>query len=257
MNIDLNCDMGEGFGRHVPGLDERIMPLVSSANVACGFHASDPGTMHRTVRLAKRHGVAVGAHPSFPDLVGFGRRHLAASPEEIRDDVLYQVGALWAFCRAEGVRLRHVKPHGALYTAAARDLPTALAVAEAAKAVDPGLRLVCLAGSAMVEAARRAGLRWVGEAFADRAYARDGTLVPRDVPGSVLGDPEAVAERVARMVRDKRVASIDGVDVAIDAGTICVHGDTPGALELLGAVRARLDRERIAVRSSADDEGGA
>ena len=254
MNIDLNCDMGEGYGIYELGLDEEAMPLVSSANIACGFHASDPGTMHRTVRLARRYGVAVGAHPSFPDRVGFGRRHLAASPGEIRDDVVYQVGSLWGFCRAEGVQLRHVKPHGALYNAAATDLATALAVAEAVKAVDSELWLVCLAGSALVEAARRTGLRHVQEAFADRAYAGDGTLVPRSVPGSVIDDAVRVEERVARMVRDRKVISIDGAEVPIDAGTICVHGDTPGAVGLIRAIRARLERERIAIRPFSQQE---
>ena len=248
MTIDLNCDMGEGFGAYSMGSDEEMMPLVSSANVACGFHASDPGTMHRTVGLAKRHGVAVGAHPSFPDLVGFGRRQLAASPREIRDDVLYQVGALSAFCRAEGVPLCHVKAHGALYNAAASDLPTALAVAEAVRAVDPALWLVCLSGSALVEAARRSGLRHVQEVFADRAYARDGTLVPRSVAGAVLHDPAAVAERVLRMVTDGKVRSIDGADVALAPGTICVHGDTPGAVHLARAIRERFAKERIEVQ---------
>jgi len=248
VRIDLNCDMGEGFGAYAMGDDEQMLALVSSANVACGFHASDPGTMHRTVRLAKEHGVAVGAHPSFPDLVGFGRRQLAASPEEVRDDVTYQVGALWAFCRAEGVPLRHVKAHGALYNAAARDLSTALAVAEAVRAVDPALWLVCLSGSALVEAARRTGLRHVAEVFADRAYARDGALVPRSVAGSVIHDPAGVAQRVLRMVTDGKVRSIDGADVAISAGTVCVHGDTPGAVGLARAIRERLLQERIEVQ---------
>jgi len=247
VSIDLNCDMGEGYGSYTMGSDEEVMPLVSSANVACGFHASDPATMHRTVRLAKQHGVAVGAHPSFPDLVGFGRRQLAASPQEIRDDVLYQVGALWAFCRAEGVRLRHVKAHGALYNAAAKDLPTALAIAEAVRDVDPTLWLVCLSRSALVEAARRTGLPHVEEAFADRAYARDGALVPRSVPGAVIHDAARVEERVLRMVREGKVQSIDGVDVPIAAGTICVHGDTPGAVGLARAIRERLQREGVEV----------
>jgi 5-oxoprolinase (ATP-hydrolysing) subunit A len=248
MSIDLNCDMGEGYGVYRLGLDEEAMPLVTSANVACGFHASDPGTMHRTVRLARRHGVSVGAHPSYPDRIGFGRRPLGATPAEIHDDVLYQVGALSGFCRAEGLRLQHVKPHGALYNAAAKDLAVALAVAEAAKALDPALWLVCLAGSALVEAARRTGLRHVQEAFADRAYASDGSLVPRSVEGSVLHDAARVEEQVARMVRERKVVSIDGVEVPIDAGTICVHGDTPGAVGLIRAIRARLARERIDIR---------
>lgn len=255
MSIDLNCDMGEGFGSYALGLDEEVMPLVSSANVACGFHASDPGTMHRTVKLARQHGVAVGAHPSFPDLVGFGRRHVAASPQEIRDDVTYQVGALWAFCRAEGLRLRHVKAHGALYNAAARDLPTALAIAGAVRDVDPSLWLVCLSRSALVEAAKQTGLRHVEEVFADRAYARDGTLVPRSVPGSVIHDAVRVEERMLQVVREGTVRSIDGVDVPIDAGTICVHGDTPGAVGLVRAIRERLRKEGVEVAAFSKEEG--
>lgn len=244
MRIDLNCDMGEGLGGSLE-VDEELMPLISSANVACGFHASDPGNMHRTVRLARAHGVAVGAHPSYPDRSGFGRRDLAASPEEVRDDVLYQVGALEAFCRAEGLRLSHVKAHGALYNAAARDLPTALAVAEAVRDVDPSLWLVCLSGSAHVEAARRTGLRHVEEVFADRAYSREGRLVPRSTPGAVIEDAARVADRVLRMVKEEKVRCIDGTDIALRGGTVCVHGDTRGSVELVRAIRARLVAEGV------------
>jgi UPF0271 protein len=246
--------MGEGYGGQGGELDEEMMPLISSANVACGFHASDPGTMHRTVRLAKRHGVAVGAHPSYPDRAGFGRRDLAASPQEIRDDVLYQVGALSAFCRAEGISLSHVKAHGALYNAAARDLPTALAVAEAVRDVDPSLWLVCLFGSTQVEAARRTGLRYVQEVFADRAYARDGSLAARTTPGAVIHDVALVEDRVLRMVRHGTVQCIDGTEIAIDGGTICVHGDTPGAVSLARAIRARLAKEGVALEPFSKEE---
>lgn len=248
MEIDLNCDMGESFGVYTLGLDEQAMPLVSSANVACGFHASDPHTMRRTVRLAKRHGVSIGAHPSYPDRVGFGRRAIAAAPDEVRDDVTYQLGALWAFCRAEGVPLRHVKPHGALYNAAARDARLADAIAAAVKSVDPSLVLVCLSRSEHVRAAERAGLRHVEEAFADRAYAADGSLAPRGTPGAVLHDPARIAERVARMVRDGTVEAVDGTAVPLAARTVCVHGDTPGAVAIIEAIRARLDQEGIQVR---------
>lgn len=250
-SIDLNCDMGEGFGAWDPAADEQLMPLVSSANVACGFHASDPRIMRRTVRLARQHGVAVGAHPGFRDLVGFGRRTISASPEEIRDDVVYQVGALLAFCRAEGVPLTHVKPHGALYNAAAKDPALSRAIAEAVRSVDPGLWLMGLAGSALPAAGRAAGLRTVEEAFADRGYAPDGSLLPRDRPGALVTDPAAVAERVARLAREGVIAAADGTDLRIAAGTVCVHGDTPGAAALAAAVRARLAREGIAVRSFA------
>lgn len=249
MRIDLNCDMGEGFGRYDIGQDAEAMPLISSANVACGFHASDPGTMHRTVRLAKEHGVAVGAHPSFPDRVGFGRREMSASPAEIRDDVMYQVGALLAFCKAEGVPLRHVKPHGALYNLAAREIEVATAIAAAVRSVDPSLFLVCLCGSILVDAAKEAGLPYAEEAFADRGYRKDGKLVPRRERGAVLTEPAEVAERVVRMVRDGEVTTVDGAVISIDPKTVCVHGDTPGAVELLRAIRRRLEREKIGVRS--------
>ena len=249
MRIDLNCDMGEGFGRYDIGQDAQLMPLISSANVACGFHASDPSTMHRTVKLAKEYNVAVGAHPSFPDLVGFGRREMAASPPEIRDDVMYQVGALLAFCKAEGVPLRHVKPHGALYNLAARDIEVATAIAAAVRSVDPSLYLVGLCGSAMVEAARETGLNFAAEAFADRGYRKDGRLVSRKEHGAVLDDPEIVAERVVRMVRDGEVTTVDGTGISIDPKTVCVHGDTPGAVALLRAIRRRLEKEKIEVKS--------
>jgi UPF0271 protein len=247
-SIDLNCDMGESFGAWRMGDDERIVPLVSSINVACGFHASDPGTMRRTVRLAKKHGVAVGAHPSFPDRVGFGRRLLAATPDEVRDDVTYQVGALWAFCKAEGVPLRHVKAHGALYNAAAADPALATAICEAVRAVDPSLYVVCLAGSRWAQVARELGVRWVGEAFADRGYTPSGALVSRREPGAVIHDPAKVAERVARLARERRITAADGSELTLDAGTVCIHGDTPGAADLAAAVRSRLERDGIEIR---------
>lgn len=249
MHIDLNCDMGEGFGRYVLGNDEAVIPLVSSVNVACGFHASDPATMHRTVKLAKEWNVAVGAHPSFPDRVGFGRREMSASPAEIRDDVIYQLGALLAFCKAEGVPLRHVKPHGALYNLAARDIEVATAIAAAVRSVDPSLYLVGLCGSAMVAAAGEAGLNFAAEAFADRGYGKDGRLVSRKEHGAVLVDAGIVAERVVRMVRDGEVTTVDGTDISVDPKTVCVHGDTPGAAALLRAIRERLEKEKIGVKS--------
>lgn len=248
MEIDLNCDMGESFGAYTLGFDEEAMRFITSANVACGFHASDPTTMRKTVRLAKQVGVAVGAHPSFPDLVGFGRRNLAASPEEIRDDVTYQVGALWAFCRSEGVALHHVKAHGALYNLAATDSRAADAIAQAVKAVDPKLILVCLSRSAMVEAAVRAGLPYVEEAFADRAYTREGALVPRSQPGAVIDEPRLMAERVIGMVQKKTVQTIDGAEISFNARTICVHGDTRGAVEAIRTIRAALEQKQIVIR---------
>lgn len=242
MKVDLNCDVGEGVGD-----DAGVMPSVTSANVACGFHAGGPEAMRRTVRLARAHGVAIGAHPSFPDRAGFGRRLLAASPDEVRDDVTYQVGALWAFCRSEGVRLSHVKPHGALYNAAAVDPALARAVCEAARDVDPALTVVCLAGSRMVDVARSLGVPCAEEAFADRGYTARGALAPRDAPGGVLTDPAQVADRVSRMVREHRVATVDGAELAIDAQTICIHGDNPAAAAIAAAVRRRLESDGVSV----------
>jgi UPF0271 protein len=243
MRIDLNCDVGEEAGR-----DELIVPLVTSVNVACGLHAGGPGTMRRTVRLARQHGVGVGAHPSYPDRAGFGRRFLAASPEEVQDDVTYQIGALWAFCRAEGVRLTHVKAHGALYNAAASDPALAKAICAAARSVDPALAVMCLARSPMAEVARGLGVRCIEEAFADRAYTHFGTLVPRHAPGAVIEDPQEVAERVSTMVRDQVVATVGGPLISVPAQSICVHGDAPGAERLLGAIRARLAADGVEVR---------
>ena len=246
MAIDLNCDMGEGAGE-----DEGIVPLVSSINVACGFHAGDPASIRGTIRLAARHGVAVGAHPSYPDREGFGRAPMVRSPEEVRDDLIYQVAAVRAFCAAEGVPLVHVKPHGALYNTAAQDPMLAAAICEAVRQVDPGLVIVCLAGSPMASVVRSLGMRCAEEAFADRGYTPEGTLVPRGRPGALIDDPGAVAERVAAMARERRVTSVAGTPVTVAADTICLHGDTPGAAVLAAAIRARLTRDGIEVRALA------
>ncbi|MEI6225063.1 MAG: 5-oxoprolinase subunit PxpA [Deltaproteobacteria bacterium] len=250
MAIDLNCDMGEGAGE-----DEGIVPLVSSINVACGFHAGDPSTIRETIRLAARHGVAVGAHPSYPDRAGFGRAPMARTPAQVRDDVLYQVAAVRAFCQAEGVPLVHVKPHGALYNVAAQDAGLARAIGEAVREIDPALVVVCLAGSPMAGVVRSLGLRCAEEAFADRGYTPRGTLVPRGEPGALIEDPEAVADRVAAMARDRRVTSVAGTPVAVAADTICLHGDTPDAARLAAAIRARLARDGIEVRRPWLDTG--
>ena len=249
VRIDLNCDMGESYGVYTLGHDEEALPFVTSINAACGFHASDPLTMRRIVGLARKFGVAVGAHPGYPDLVGFGRREILASSEEIQADVIYQIGALWAFCRAEGVPLQHVKVHGALYNRAERDFATAIAVAQAVKEVDPGLYLVCLSNSPMVEAAKQVGIPYVEEAFADRAYTGEGKLVPRKIPGSVLHDVGEVAQRVLRMVMEGTVTAMDGTEVSLKPDTICVHGDTPGAVEMIKAIRARLALAGVAVKA--------
>jgi UPF0271 protein len=247
--IDLNCDMGESYGVYTLGFDQDAMPHVTSINVACGFHASDPVNMMKTVKLAKKYGVAVGAHPSFPDLVGFGRRVMAASLEEIKADVTYQIGALWAFCLAEGVKMQHVKVHGALYNVAEKDVAVATAIAEAIKAVDPGLYMLCLANSSMVTGAQNAGVKYVEEAFADRAYTAQGNLVSRKQEGAVIHDVDLVAKRVLSMVKTGSVTSIDGTEVPINAQTICVHGDTPGAVAMIKKIREKLDQDGVTVKA--------
>jgi UPF0271 protein len=241
MRIDLNGDVGESFGPFVLGQDAALVPVLTSASIACGFHAGDPGVMRATVALARAHGVAIGAHPGFADLVGFGRRELAATPREVEDLVVYQIGALAAVAVAQGARLRHVKPHGALYNQAARDPALAEAVARAVASVDRSLILVGLSGSALLEAGRRAGLHTMAEAFADRAYRADGTLVPRDRAGAVMTDPEAVARRAVAMVRDGVVTADDGTRVSLAVETLCLHGDTPEAARLARHVRAALE----------------
>lgn len=247
MHIDLNCDMGESFGRWELGADAEILPFVSSANIACGAHAGDPAVMRWTLRLAKQHGVACGAHPGFADLAGFGRREIPISPAEAADLVLWQIGALDALARAEGVKLRHVKPHGALYNMAVRDGKLADAIAAAVAQFDRSLLFFGLAGSVMLDAGRKAGLTVAAEGFADRAYEPDGSLTPRSVAGSVIHDVQQVVARAVRMVRDGRVVSRSGADISIKVDTICVHGDTPGAATLARTLRAGLEEANIRV----------
>lgn len=246
--IDLNCDMGESFGAYTLGYDELAMPFVTSINVACGFHASDPDHMAKTIQLAKKNGVAVGAHPGFPDLVGFGRRSMAMTPEEVKHAVMYQIGALDAFCRAAGLKMQHVKAHGALYNMAEKDLSFGLAIADAIQAVNPELTMLCLANSQMVTAAQQKGLPYVAEAFADRAYTDEGTLVSRKIAGSVIHDVNEVVTRVVRMVKEGTVISLTGREIPIAAQTICVHGDTPGAVDMVKAIRTALEKEGIQLR---------
>jgi UPF0271 protein len=249
MQIDLNCDMGEGFGVYAIGSDELAMPFITSANIACGFHASDPETIWKTIKMAKANGVALGAHPSYPDLIGFGRRAMELSAEEVMADLLYQIGALSAFCKREGVKLQHVKPHGALYNKAAVSSTIAVAIAEAIKAVDADLYMVCLSNSEMVTAAQATGIRYVEEVFADRAYTREGKLVPRSQAGAVIHDPAVAAERVLTMVRDRCVVAIDGTPVPLNAQTICVHGDTAEAIEMIRIIRTRLEQEKVQLKA--------
>ena len=250
MRVDLNCDMGESFGRWELGADPEVMPHITSANIACGAHAGDPATMRRTLRLARQHGVACGAHPGFADLAGFGRREIPMTPEEIADLVIVQIGALQAIARSDGIRLTHVKPHGALYNMAARLPSLADGIAAAVASLDPALVLFCLAGSPMIEAAERAGLTPAAEGFADRSYEPDGSLTPRSVAGSVIHDREQVVARAVRMVRESKVGARTGVDIELRVDTICVHGDTPGAAGLASALRRGLAAAGITVAAA-------
>lgn len=244
--VDINCDMGESFGAYKMGDDSAIMPYITSANVACGFHAGDPRVMQKTVELAKRYNVSVGAHPGFPDLVGFGRRNLGLTPEEARTDVLYQIGALMAIARAHGTRLRHVKPHGQLNNLSVTDPALAAAIAGAVRDVDSSLVLIAY-GGALKEAGERAGLRVAQEAYADRAYQADGTLVPRSRPGAVITDPEQIVARAIRMVRDQEIVAITGERIPFKVDTLCVHGDTPGAAAIARRLREGLAAAGVAV----------
>jgi len=243
--IDLNCDMGESFGPYKMGLDEEVIKYVSSANIACGFHGGDPMWMRRTVSLAEEHGVAVGAHTSFPDLRGFGRRNMAVTPEEIRADITYQIGALTGFTREK--RLQHVKPHGAMYNQAVEDETLARAVCEAALEADPSLVLVVLAGSPWQKLADEMGVRRAREVFADRALNADGTLVSRSLPGAVLHDVEDVAERSLRMVIQGIATAITGEEVEVQADSICIHGDTPEAVEMALTLNRELTAAGVSI----------
>ncbi len=247
MRVDLNCDLGESFGPYTIGDDSHVMAHITSANVACGAHAGDPGVMRATVRLARQANVAIGAHPGFADRTGFGRREIRMEQRDVEDLVLVQIGALAAIARAEGTRLRHVKPHGALYNMAARDRGMADAIARAVASADSGLVLVGLSGSALLEAGRAAGLRVASEVFADRAYDASGALLSRTESGSVIQDAARVAERAVAMVRDRAVTALGGDVIPLAADTICVHGDTPGAADLAGRLRAALEEAGIDV----------
>ncbi|HVA37486.1 MAG TPA: 5-oxoprolinase subunit PxpA [Candidatus Dormibacteraeota bacterium] len=249
--VDLNCDMGESFGAWKMGDDERMFPSISSANVACGFHGGDPRVMARTVHVAKEHGVAVGAHPSFPDLVGFGRRNLNVTADEARTDVLYQIGAVFAFCRRFGVPLQHVKPHGQLNNLAMTDRALADAIVAGIKDFDPALLVVSYGGE-FAKAAEAAGMRVAYEVFADREYNADGTLVSRRLPGAVITDPERVVERAVAMVREGRVRAVDGAWLDIPVHTICTHGDTPGAADLAARLRGALQSAGVRIAPMAE-----
>ncbi len=251
MKIDLNCDMGESFGAYTLGMDEAIISSVSSANIACGFHAGDPQVMARTVQLAAAHGVGIGAHPGFPDLLGFGRRNMDCSVDEVEAYLIYQIGALQAFCTAHGTLLRHVKPHGALYNMAVGNEHLLRSIARAIARVDSRLFMVVLAGPQAARSAAIAseeGVHTLFEAFPDRAYTPEGTLVARRLPGAVIHDAETAADRAVRMAVEGMVLAIDGSAVPLEAHTLCVHGDNPNGVALAAAIRARLEAAGVEVR---------
>ncbi len=247
--IDLNSDVGESFGRWTLGDDQAMFRSVSSANVACGFHAGDPTVIRRTCREAAAAGVVIGAHVGYRDLAGFGRRFLDISPGELADDVVYQIGALQALAAAEGTAVQYVKPHGGLYNAIVTHTAQARAVVDAVKAVDPSLPIMGLPGSEVLRLAEQAGLRAVPEAFADRAYNPDGTLVSRSQPGAVLHNPAEVAEHVLRMATESAVRTADGSTLKIRAESICVHGDSPGAVAMATAVKSALGDAGVSIRA--------
>jgi len=249
MRVDINSDTGESFGAYTIGHDAGLFRSITSANVAAGFHAGDPSVLRDTIRLAKTNGVAVGAHPGFPDLVGFGRRELNVTAKEAEDLVLYQVAAVAGVAAAEGVKIQHVKPHGALFNMAVHDRTLADAIARGVAAFDKTLILFGLPGSEILNAGRAAGLRVAAEVFADRAYESDGTLASRKKSGSVIHDAKAVVARAVRMVKDKTVIATDGSIVNLDADTICVHGDTPGSDDLAARIRAGLEEAGVTVRA--------
>ncbi|BAH43632.1 conserved hypothetical protein [Brevibacillus brevis NBRC 100599] len=245
--VDLNCDMGESFGAYQLGNDQEILSYITSANVACGFHAGDPATMRKTVQMALKAGVAIGAHPGFADLVGFGRRNMEISPEEAYDLVVYQIGALQAFVRAEGGVMHHVKPHGALYNMAATRPALAESIALAIYKVNPELVLYGLAGSELTRAGEKIGLITAHEVFADRTYQQDGTLTPRSQPNAIISDQQQSLQQVIRMVSDGRVLTQQGVDIPIRADSICIHGDGAHALAFAQSIREALSGAGITI----------
>jgi len=245
IKIDFNCDMGESFGSYKMGLDEEVIKHITSANIACGFHAGDPMWMRKTVNLAQEHNVAVGAHPSFPDLKGFGRRNINATADEVKNDVVYQAGALAAF--TENHKLQHIKPHGAMYNQAVNDSKLGRAICEASLELDPDIILLALSGSEWVALAERMGVRIAREVFADRAIHSDGTLVDRAIPGSVLHDTEEVVDRSLRMVTEGKIVSIEGEVVDVQADSICLHGDTPGSVQMAERLNQQLQANFVEI----------
>lgn len=248
MFIDLNSDLGESFGPWSMGDDVSMLSIVTSANIACGFHAGDPAGILSVLRKAVRHGVSVGAHVGYRDLVGFGRRNMEPSSEELTSDTIYQIGALQGLAKAAGTSVRYVKPHGALYNTIAHDKRQAAAVINAILAIDPALALVALSGASIVEQARSAGLTVICEAFADRAYNSDGSLASRQKQGSVIHDPVLVANRMLRLVKEGRITAMDGTEIALEAQSICVHGDTPAAVSIARSVREALGQVGVELK---------
>ena len=250
LTVDLNADLGESYGNYTIGNDDEIIPLISSANVACGFHASDPSVMLKTVRLIRESGsTGIGAHPAYPDLMGFGRRYMELSMAEVRALMFYQLGALDGFCRVAGLEMNHVKPHGALYNATFKDKELARTIAEAVRDYNPGLKLLGLSNQNLVKAGEEAGLEVRHEVFADRAYEDDGTLVSRRKEGAMITDTDVAVGRVIRMVQEGRVESIGGHDIDIQADSICVHGDGPKALEFVSEIRRQLGENGIEIKT--------
>ncbi len=245
--IDLNCDLGESFGNYTLGMDKEVLPLISSANVACGYHASDPLVMRETVDMAAKCGVGIGAHPGFPDLMGFGRRNISVTPDEAKDYVAYQLGALYAFCKSRNVSIQHVKPHGALYNMAGKDYALAKAICEAVYEFDPNIILLGLTGSEMIRAAKDIGLNCANEFFADRAYEEDGSLVNRRKEGAMITDEQLAIERVIRVIKEQKVTAITGKDISLKIDSVCVHGDGVKALEFVKMIRERLCEEGIEI----------
>jgi UPF0271 protein len=246
--IDLNCDMGESFGAYKLGMDEEVIQYISSANIACAWHAGDPAVMDRTVEMAVEHGVRVGAHPGYPDLLGFGRRNMDCTMEDLRNYVIFQIGALQAFCSVHDTKLQHVKPHGALYLTAVENEEVARVVAEAIVSVNPELLYVALAGAKgelMRRIGQEVGLKVVYEAFPDRAYTPEGTLLSRRQPGAVIKDPQEVSQRALRMVKEGVVIAVDGTTIALEAQTLCVHGDTPTAVDLVRNIRQAMEADGV------------
>jgi UPF0271 protein len=245
--VDLNADLGESFGAYTIGMDSEVLKYISSANVACGYHAGDPVVMEKTVKMAKENGVAIGAHPGFPDIMGFGRRNLAVSPAEAKAYTKYQLGALIAFAKSHGVKLQHCKPHGAFYNAAAVNMDLSLAICEGIYEVDPDIIMLGLAGSKHLEAAKEVGLRYASEVFADRGYMDDGTLVPRRLPGAMIHDEDVSIARVIRMVKEGVVETINGNIIPIKADSVCVHGDNPKAVAFVQTIRKALIDEGVEI----------